>query len=219
MEYQKYLKYKTKYLQLKAKLTQLGGAIRWVVVDKKNKPITPNESEFIQQQYEKRNINEFTIPPTLTQEKYRYRLNIGMGTGERINFRNEKVEIKQEEYTPPMPSPGGRAMESREFQKYGERPGSPQQEPPSRPVPSVSFIQAKIIIKKYVERFKAGILTVNYDEFAEITAAKNTIEREEKNEEKKTAVKYLYEFAEQFNKLDYSVNDWFNHTLKVLSNY
>jgi hypothetical protein len=26
MDYQKYLKYKTKYLQLKAKLTQLGGA-------------------------------------------------------------------------------------------------------------------------------------------------------------------------------------------------
>ena len=37
MEYQKYLKYKTKYLQLKAKLTQLGGANIWFVDPEKIK--------------------------------------------------------------------------------------------------------------------------------------------------------------------------------------
>ncbi len=378
MEYQKYLKYKTKYLQLKAKLTQLGGADRWFVDPKSEKrEITETESYYIQQQYATGNPNEFSIPT----DKYRYQLNIGAGTGVRISKPPGGIEVKTgifklatvEEFVfkqsldfikalreiqagrktshwiwwilpsdigeslnavkyalgpnatergsisintylkndtlrrnylniikaiyehlkknmsknlitileellsskidyakfknsfnnfypelkkvvdaetkiwlddlheilypkvrqatslsasaaslPPgysMPSPGGRAMDSREFQEYGEPPSSQQKEPTSRPVPSVDLRQAQDIIRKYVVRFKANVLTINDDELAEIKAAKNTIEREEKDEEKKTAVKYLYEFAEQFNKLNYSVNDWFNHTLKVLSNY
>jgi len=91
MEYQKYLKYKTKYLQLKAKLTQLGGAIRWVVVDKTKKPITDTDSELIQQQYLKNNSGRFS----LRKKDYNYVLKIGERTGIRINNLGEQIDIKQ----------------------------------------------------------------------------------------------------------------------------
>ena len=121
--------------------------------------------------------------------------------------------------SPTMPSPGGKAMHRRDFQEYGERPGSQQQEPPSKPIPSVNLSQAKIIIKEYVERFNNGNLIVNATDLARILAANNTIDKEETDQEKKLAVKYLYEFAENFNQKKYDINGWFIHSLKVLSTY
>lgn len=371
MEYQKYLKYKTKYLQLKAKLTQLGGAFRWVVEDQSNKPINDTDSALIQQQYLAGNSNIFSLRP----KDYRYRLNIGSRTGVRINNLNQEIFIKQtdlatldeflERQTADFPNalseiqagkkkghwiwwilpseigesenalkyalgpnatvrgsisiatylqndtlrgnyliiiraiydhlkknmskapkailidllssetdyakfknsfnnfypelkkvvdstiqawlddlhkilnlsapsvapatfaafspPGGQAasfpshvMESREFREFGKT-SSP--EPPSKPIPSVNLEEAKDIIRKYVNRFKKKNLTVNEEECAEILAAKNTIDKNEPDPEKKLSVNYLYEFAQEFKKGNHNINDWFGYTLKVLSNY
>ena len=48
MSYDKYIKYKNKYLQLKAKYTQVGGAGMWTIIYEKGQtettPITQEES-------------------------------------------------------------------------------------------------------------------------------------------------------------------------------
>jgi len=305
MEYQKYLKYKTKYLQLKAKLTQLGGALIWVT---DVKPITPSESEYIQQQYSERNTSEFTIPPPHSRQEYRYRLNIDKDTGERINIESNTVNIENKDgsgwkvnVTPITPSeseyiqqqysdrntskftipdshsrqgytyrlnidkgkgerinikgnkvkiiqintsamvspaisssamvspratssprealpPGGRVREMK-FNEYSEARFMPQEQA-SKPKLSYSLQEAKEIIKKYVKKFKSN-KSVNATELAEITAANNTVDKEETDQEKKLAVKYLYEYAVQFHSNNFIIanEDWFQHTLEVLSNY
>jgi hypothetical protein len=222
MDYQKYLKYKTKYLQLKAKfLTQLGGAPRWNVEDTSKKGITQSESNYIQQQYEIKNSNEFTIPSTHSAQRYRYRLNIGKGTGVRINNKDEETIIILTDNTSAMPSsamsqsPGGRVTERRFSDAR-----SMTEEPPSKPKLSLSLQQAKNIIKKYVEKIKKKNYVSN-TELAEIIAAKNIIDEEETEQQKKTAVMYLYEYAEQFNKSNFTIVDerFFQQIITDLSTY
>jgi hypothetical protein len=94
MEYQKYLKYKTKYLQLKAKLTQLGGAPRWNV---NVAPITPEESKYIQQKYVAGFSNSFEIPSPYSTQGYKYKLDIDKGTGVRINITGNTVKIENKD--------------------------------------------------------------------------------------------------------------------------
>jgi len=111
MEYEKYLKYKTKYLELKEKFLQLGGAFRWIIDPRSGKrPITSQESDLIQAHYQRGN-SEFT----LETGDYKYRLNIGQRTGVRISRVNGKMVetgITQEEITDTSSGyfpPGGRA--------------------------------------------------------------------------------------------------------------
>jgi len=214
MDYQKYLKYKTKYLQLKAKLTQLGGVIRWVVEDQSKKAITSSESTYIQKQYLARNTNVFFINPPDSIEKYRYQLNIGSGTGVRINFKNERVNIIQKNDTPTT-TPGGRAV-SKEGE-YGEEQSSmPSVSKPS-PI-SLDISRAQQIIKKYVEEFNKDKQKQLTDiEYNEIYSAKEALRPKQDNPEYSWYVIQFFEVIDAiYYKRDYD-KKYFDEVLKYLS--
>ena len=79
MSYDKYIKYKTKYLQLKAKHVQQGGAYMWVITDPRTTPITPAESRLLEEQ--SIIINSGELGPGYS---YSYKINAN-GTGTRTS--------------------------------------------------------------------------------------------------------------------------------------
>lgn len=78
MSYDKYIKYKTKYLQLKAKHVQQGGAGRWTIAPG-TMPITPTESKLLDERKSK---------GTSVNIGYSYVINSDGRTGTRTSIKN-----------------------------------------------------------------------------------------------------------------------------------
>ncbi len=150
MSYDKYIKYKNKYLQLKAKYTQVGGAGMWTIEyeegQDKTTPITQEESDRLNDIIRQNMNANITIEPStlknkdndlLTNEKgdmkYKYIIHADGKTGKRISKSGEYT-MKLTESTPP-PSASYRYP----LQSSASGASAPSPQPQRAYAPSVSY--------------------------------------------------------------------------------